>query len=57
MCNFCVHRVDKELLPICVEVCPNKAFTFGELNNINLKDAKAIREDLRLKPKVYYLGI
>ncbi|MEW6007052.1 MAG: sulfate reduction electron transfer complex DsrMKJOP subunit DsrO [bacterium] len=57
MCNFCVHRVDKGLLPVCVEVCPNKVFTFGDLNNINLKDAKAIREDLRLKPKVYYLGI
>lgn len=57
MCTFCVHRIDKGLSPVCVEVCPNKVFTFGYLNNLCLKDSHVIREDLRLKPKVYYLGI
>lgn len=57
MCTFCVHRIDKGLLPVCVEVCPNKVFTFGNLNDLCIKDSHPIREDLRLKPKVYYLGI
>ncbi len=54
MCTFCVHRVDKGLPPKCMEVCPNKVFTFGDLNNLNIKNAQVIRPDLRLKPKVYY---
>jgi len=57
MCTFCVHRIDKGQIPLCVEICPNKVFNFGELNSLFLKDAQVIRPDLRLKPKVYYLGL
>lgn len=57
MCTFCVHRIDKGLLPVCVDVCPKKVFTFGDIKSFSLKDTHVIREDLRLKPKVYYLGL
>ncbi|MDI6735021.1 MAG: 4Fe-4S dicluster domain-containing protein [bacterium] len=64
-CDFCVSRIDKGLMPACVEACPNKAMAFGNLNDPNSEVAKLIatgkaqriRPDLGSKPKVYYLGL
>ena len=64
-CDFCVHRIDKGLLPACVEICPNKAMIFGNLNDpqnevaklVATGKTKTIRPDLGSKPKVYYLGL
>lgn len=63
-CNFCAKRLSKGLPPACVEACPEKALTFG-----NLLDPKSeIREILRThhilrrlpelgtEPNVYYYG-
>jgi tetrathionate reductase subunit B len=33
-CTLCVHRVDKGLLPACVNTCPAKVRFFGELNEL-----------------------
>jgi Fe-S-cluster-containing dehydrogenase component len=30
-CTFCIHRVENGELPACVEICPTKALTFGDL--------------------------
>lgn len=30
-CTFCYHRIVKELLPACVEVCPTQARIFGDV--------------------------
>ena len=42
-CTFCVERLDRGLLPLCVEGCPEKALVFGDLND----PKSAVRELLR----------
>jgi tetrathionate reductase subunit B len=32
-CSFCTHRVEKGVLPACVNVCQGKARIFGDLND------------------------
>jgi molybdopterin-containing oxidoreductase family iron-sulfur binding subunit len=64
-CTLCVHRVDKGLLPACVEACPEGAMTFGDLNDPNSEisrriaqlDTKQVRADLKLDTGVRYQGI
>ena len=62
-CTWCDERVDQGLLPLCVEACPVKAMTFGNLNDPNsdvrqlLKDNFSVRRKpgLGTSPEVYYL--
>jgi Fe-S-cluster-containing dehydrogenase component len=30
-CTFCLHRVEKGRVPACVETCPTRSLTFGDL--------------------------
>jgi molybdopterin-containing oxidoreductase family iron-sulfur binding subunit len=78
-CTFCHHRLQKarenaraegremreeDYQPACVEICPTRAITFGDLDDhthrvAGLKeDPRAMRlmEDLGTRPKVYYLA-
>jgi Fe-S-cluster-containing dehydrogenase component/formate-dependent nitrite reductase membrane component NrfD len=32
-CNFCAHRIDQGLNPSCVNVCPEQAIHFGDLDD------------------------
>lgn len=74
-CTFCVHRsdrglaqglipgVDRVATPACVNICPVKARTFGDLNDPESPVSRVIggnpvfqlREDLGTEPKVYYI--
>ncbi|NQU61780.1 MAG: 4Fe-4S dicluster domain-containing protein [Rhodospirillales bacterium] len=67
-CTMCVHRVDADGTPACVEACnkaDNRSMTFGDLNNPNSDIAKAvgrhlatrIRADLGLGQGVLYTGL
>jgi molybdopterin-containing oxidoreductase family iron-sulfur binding subunit len=67
-CDFCYPRVDKGLLPVCVEACKasgHGALTFGNINDpksdaallIANNPVHGLREDLGTKPKVYYIGL
>jgi len=63
-CNFCNHRVEVDLAPSCVVVCPTEAIKVVDFDNPGDPVAKLIgREDVAVrapeqntKPKVYYKG-
>ena len=74
-CNFCAERVDegvknglepgedREATPACVNVCPAKARTFGDLDDSNSEVSKLIRDrkgfqlhpEYGTEPSVYYI--
>jgi Fe-S-cluster-containing dehydrogenase component len=74
-CTFCIHRldqglengltpgVDPEATPACVNICPVKARTFGDLKDPNSDVSLLIadnptlilREELGTRPSVYYI--
>jgi Fe-S-cluster-containing dehydrogenase component len=62
-CNFCVERLERGLLPACVEACREKAMTFGNLKNGDseirnlLRSRYSIRRrpELGTEPQVYYI--
>jgi Fe-S-cluster-containing dehydrogenase component/formate-dependent nitrite reductase membrane component NrfD len=63
-CNFCANRVENELLPACVSVCPTECRIFGDLDDpssavakIALMEAMSVRKPEKgTIPKVFYLG-
>ena len=64
-CTFCVHRLDQDRIPRCVEDCPKQALKFGDRNDPEsevsrlLEPGKAIvlRQNLEVGPNVFYLGL
>lgn len=74
-CTFCIQRIDaglaqglmpgedREATPACVNICPVKARTFGNLNDPNSRISQVIagnatlrlREELGTGPNVYYI--
>lgn len=62
-CHFCLHRLERGMLPECVTSCVGRATYFGDLNDSNSLvshlSAQANRmvllEHLGTKPKVTYL--
>lgn len=62
-CNFCAERLAQGLLPVCVEVCPEKALIFGDFNNPDSEVREILRSEhiiqrlpeLGTKPNVYYV--
>ncbi len=43
-CTFCAHRVDKGVVPACVNTCEGRARVFGDLNNPDSIVAKLDKE-------------
>jgi molybdopterin-containing oxidoreductase family iron-sulfur binding subunit len=62
-CTFCSERIDIGQPPACVEACPDKLLTFGDLNDgasevrALLKEHYTIRRkpNLGTQPQVYYI--
>src|SRR5262249_9223453 len=63
-CNFCANRVENDLLPACVSVCPTECRIFGDLDDSASEVARIARlEGVAVRkpekatiPKVFYIG-
>ena len=63
-CNFCANRVEQQLLPACVSVCPTECRIFGDLDDPASEVARvaqqhgvAVRKPEKgTMPKVFYLA-
>jgi len=64
-CNFCAHRVEQDLNPACVIVCPTQAIIAGDLadpasnlSRIVAREKVSVRKPQKgTEPKVFYVGI
>ncbi len=62
-CNFCEERLSRGLLPACVEACPVKAMTFGNLEDPNSEIREILNKrftirrkpELGTQPEIYYI--
>ncbi|MFH1277773.1 MAG: 4Fe-4S dicluster domain-containing protein [Candidatus Eisenbacteria bacterium] len=61
-CTFCYHRIRRDLLPACVEVCPTQARVFGESGRRSsplrrfrrFHEITVLKPWLNTQPKVLY---
>jgi tetrathionate reductase subunit B len=61
-CTFCYHRVTRDLLPACVEVCPTQARIFGDTRSNasplarfkRMNKIHVLKPFLNTEPKVLY---
>ncbi len=62
-CDMCARRVDRGEIPACVETCPSKVRTFGDLNDPNSKVSQLLagrqyrtkKAEAGTAPQLYYL--
>jgi Fe-S-cluster-containing dehydrogenase component len=63
-CTFCLHRVKAGREPACVEVCPTRSLTFGDLNDpdsrvsrlVHTRKSKVLKPDTGNEPNVFFLS-
>lgn len=64
-CNFCAHRIEAELQPACVIVCPTQAIVVGDLDNpastvsrmVAAEKVSVRKPQKGTEPKVFYVGV
>lgn len=62
-CTFCQHRVEKGLVPACVQTCLGRARIFGDINDktsevarlVATENVTVLKADRGTKPQVYYI--
>ena len=62
-CNYCAHRVEVQLEPACVIVCPVQAIVSGDMDDSSSRISRLIASEQTLvrkpeagtKPKVFYI--
>ena len=62
-CTLCNHRLEEGREPACVEGCPARALTFGDLNDPDSRASQLLSErayetllpDAGTSPNTYYL--
>ncbi len=64
-CTWCAHRIDRGLLPACVETCVGGGRVFGDLNDpasavsrlLREQPVQVLRASFGTDPHVYYVGL
>jgi len=64
-CYWCVHRLDRGLLPACVEACPAGALIFGDMNDhtsevfqlTRINPVQRLKPEMATFPQTYYIGL
>lgn len=64
-CNFCAHRVEMNLEPACVIVCPTQAILAGDMDDPSSKTGSVVasrktsvrKPEKETLPKLHYVGI
>lgn len=62
-CNYCAHRVEVELLPPCVNVCPEHAIIAGDMDDPGTEISQMLahhqtqvrKPEKGTRPKVFYI--
>lgn len=62
-CNFCVHRIDQGLNPSCVNICPEQAIHFGDLDDtesdvaqlVSRHNASQRKPEKGTEPSLFYI--
>ncbi len=62
-CTFCQHRVEKGLLPACVQTCLGRARIFGDINDpdsevarlVGTHNTSVLKASKGTAPQVYYI--
>jgi len=62
-CTFCEERLSRGDMPACVEVCPVKALTFGDLDDADSEVRKLLHKHFTIRrkpalgtqPQIYYI--
>ena len=62
-CHYCLHRIERGLLPACVTTCMGRATYFGDVNDDNSLVAELVsspnvmrlKEEVGTNPQVFYL--
>ncbi|MDN5747291.1 MAG: polysulfide reductase NrfD [Pseudonocardia sp.] len=63
-CNFCAHRIDQDMEPACVVVCPTHSIWVGDLDDpdsgisklVNANPVTVRSPEQNTGPNVFYLG-
>ncbi|MDO8670585.1 MAG: 4Fe-4S dicluster domain-containing protein [Dehalococcoidia bacterium] len=63
-CYWCAHRVDAGLEPACVNTCPARARTFGNIMDptselsklLSTQPVRVLKREMSTNPHVFYIG-
>lgn len=62
-CTFCMHRVERDESPGCVDICPTSALTFGDVSDpdsdvsrlLASRKSKVLEPERGLNPHLFFL--
>jgi Fe-S-cluster-containing dehydrogenase component len=63
-CTFCLHRVQRGKATACVEVCPTRSLTFGDLADpesavarlVRTRRSRVLRPETGNEPNLFFLS-